>query len=297
MSENSSIEWTDHTWSPWEGCTKVSEGCTHCYAESRNHRFGSDNWGKGKPRRLTKNWSKPLVWQKKAEQALRDHSESLMWDTSPKKKPCPPRVFPSLCDPFDEEVPVEWFILFMELIWKTPNIDWLLLTKRPRNWAKRLHDADVVLNGMRKVKDEEVTQEYINEWLGHCPPKNVWMGVSIENQKNDHRWQLLAEIPAMKRFVSFEPLIGPIDVRQIYDPKADWVIIGGESGRGARPCNLEWIRTLKNQCQDAGIATFVKQIGSNPVMEPGPVAWLTEDPKGGDMSEWPEDLRIREMPS
>src|SRR5438309_1214907 len=117
MGENTSIAWCNHTFNPWEGCTKVSAGCAHCYAETRNHRFGADNWGKGKPRRRTSdaNWKLPYKWNAQAEK----HGTRL-------------RVFcASLADWLDDEVPVEWLANLLKLIHQTPNLEWLMLTKRP----------------------------------------------------------------------------------------------------------------------------------------------------------------------
>lgn len=272
--ENSRIQWTDHTWSPWEGCTKVSEGCAHCYAEARNHRFGSDNWGKGKARRKTKNWGQLFKWNRQAENEGKTLS-----------------VFPSLCDPFDYEVSIGWFCDLLSFIPATPHLRYLLLTKRPENVIDRLLLAKRISAGSSFF--------FLDNWIHGQPPLNVWLGTSCENQATaGSRIPILHTIPAAKRFISFEPLLGPIEGVAIDDfPRIDWAIIGGESGRGARPCNIEWIRSLKDQCRMAGIAPFVKQLGSNPVMEPGPVTWPTEDPKGGDMSEWPEDLRVREIPA
>lgn len=124
----------------------------------------------------------------------------------------------------------------------------------------------------------------------------------------DKRIPELLRIPAKVRFLSLEPLLGPIQLGvhqgyecNLYDygcgeTRVDWVIVGGESGPGARPCNVEWIRDIVRQCKAAGVKCFVKQLGSNPVMEPGPTTWPCEHPKGGDPAEWPEDMRVREMP-
>lgn len=301
MSDTTKIEWATATWNPWEGCTKVSPGCAHCYAAARNHRFGMDNWGAGKPRRRTSaaNWKKPLAWNR-------------AWALGTPR----PRIFPSLCDWLDDEVPVEWLADFLRLIHATPNLDWLLLTKRPENWLPRL-DAVARLwacdGSYHETPEARSYHEIVCPWRAGKPPQNVWLGVSVEDQvRADERIPELMALPAKVRFLSVEPLLEALDLAYTCFngvdpfgtmPGIHWVIVGGESGPGARPCNVQWIRSLVGQCHAAGVPCYVKQLGSNPflVSDEGGVVALSEaiqlnHPKGGDPAEWPEHLRVREFP-
>ncbi|SLN36137.1 Phage protein Gp37/Gp68 [Aquimixticola soesokkakensis] len=257
MAENSNIEWTTHTFNPWEGCQKVGPGCDNCYAEARNVRFtGGTNWGPSAPRRRTSasNWAKPIRWNKEAEKFCTR-----------------PRVFcASLADVFDNAVDPKWRADLFDLIRATPNLDWLLLTKRPGNIAKML-PADWGVG-----------------W------ENVWLGCTIVNQAEAERDipKLLA-VPAAVRFLSMEPLLGPVDLTSLCEdgwsaidalrsysanqasadwgdedegpfvdqPALDWIIAGGESGPNARPMNPQWARSLRDQCKAAGVAFHFKQWG------------------------------------
>lgn len=233
-----------------------------------------------------------------------------------------PRVFcASLADWLDDEVPFEWLADLMHLIRLTPNLDWLLLTKRPENWKLRTQCANGQLASIGDIDNPHsdsylLTAYMLADWLEDKPPHNVWIGTSVEDQtRADERIPELLKIPAKVRFLSVEPLLGPVDLRSHilglipykpgYMPTScrliDWLILGGESGPGARPCNVEWIRDIVRQCKVAGVATFVKQLGSCPrvlniVGEPPWGELKLKRSKGGDPSEWPEDLRIREFP-
>lgn len=329
MSDTTKIEWCDHSWSPWEGCTKVSPGCLNCYAEARDkrHLFGPEtHWGKGVPRRLTKDWRKPVKW----------NLESLAeWDNARGKGlplTMPPRykVFPSVCDPFDAEAPVELLARFIQLIYDTPNLDWLLLTKRPENFDARTLAACQLLSESITAATAPMVRWLIDWRRGFDVPRNVWIGTSVEDQTlANQRVPALLRIPARLRFLSVEPLLGEIDLsgflwgkdpvcvecprdadcvhgwhtRKANDqPSLDWVIVGGESGRGARPCNVDWVRSIVMQCQDASVPCFVKQLGACPVVTVTPGQAMPDDfrafshPKGGDPAEWPEDLRVRQFP-
>lgn len=237
MSENSKIEWTDHTFNPWEGCQKVGPGCDHCYAETRNARFAGGtaiNWGPGAPRRRTSasNWNKPLLWNKQADAFMAAHGRRQ-------------RVFcASLADVFDNAVDPQWRIDLWDLIKATPNLDWLLLTKR----------IGVVAS-----------------WAALWPlPANVWLGATIVNQAEaDRDIPKLLAVPAARRFLSMEPLLGAVDLMPMFEHRAevwndtgvDWVIVGGESGPGARPMHPAWARDLRDQCKDAGVPFLFKQWG------------------------------------
>jgi protein gp37 len=239
MAENSKIEWTHHTFNPWIGCTRVSPACDHCYAETWASRYGTVEWGAGKPRKLTSesNWQQPIKWNREAEKAG-------------ERK----RVFcASLADVFDNEVPSVWRARLFDLIRSTPHLDWLLLTKRIGNvnkmlasWAK----IDVI-------------------W------PNVWLGISVVNQEEaDRDIPKLLATPARIRFLSMEPLLGAVEFSNVtkrsdaveqLGKKAlsgiDWVIVGGESGSHARPMHPDWARSLRDQCVAAGVPFFFKQWG------------------------------------
>lgn len=306
MSENSKIEWCDHTFNPWEGCTKVSPGCLNCYAETRNARFGggtATNWGKGAPRRQTSlaNWKLPLKWNDAA--ACTHHCRKCGRDRL--TGDCPvceyeqdmvaidrdrPRVFcASLADWLDDEVPIEWLADLLELIRATPNLDWLLLTKRPENWEKRI---ELILKNL-KGKIELDTWVCLCDWLAHGNyPANVWIGTTVEDQtRAEQRIPYLLRIPAATRFLSCEPLLEKIDIEGALSRGSaanttkdsqgiDWVIVGGESGTGCRPFDPDWARLLKIQCQSARVPFFMKQMGGT--RKPFP--------------EIPADLMIREFP-
>lgn len=331
MSEQTKIEWTDHSWNPWIGCTKVSPGCAHCYAAdstpTRVHRAnGRELWGKGRPRQRTSaaTWKLPLKWNKTwvLEQfapglgpagtlvkAIGDMPEGFRH----------PTVFPSLCDWLDDEVPIEWLADFLQLIHATPNLDWLLLTKRPENFFPRLERVAGHCGHLgeteRKWSDLWM---WVFDWIKGQAPANVWVGTSVEDQpRADERIPALLNIQAAGRFLSVEPLLGEMDLRLAAFNGADslsslegihWVIVGGESGPSARPCNVEWIRGIVRQCAAAGVPCFVKQVGANPVeydygipigMQKDPVTpgeKRIRHPKGGDPAEWIRDLRVRQFP-
>lgn len=267
MSEVTKIQWADHTWSPWIGCSKVHTGCKNCYAEADMAiRRKRAIWGQQGTRSVTSDayWRKPLAWNRKAaESGVRR------------------RVFPSLCDPFDEHPDVGyWREMMFELIDQTPELDWLMLTKRPQNIASM--------------------------WIG--PPRdNVWLMYSASDQQTlDEGTPFLLTyqdlVPVLG--LSLEPLVGPIDlsgymsgeyvglpgdmVYECYNAGISWVIVGGESGRRARVCSQTWIHSIVNQCRVSHVPVFVKQLGS----------WMRlRDSHGGDPTEWPRDLRVRQFPT
>lgn len=261
MSENSGIEWTDHTFNPWEGCQKVGPGCDHCYAETRNARFAGGtaiNWGPGAPRRRTsaKNWHKPVAWNAAHAEFFAAHGRRQ-------------RVFcASLADVFDNAVDPGWRADLFTLIQQTPNLDWLLLTKRISNVVPMLRE-------IRHGADHELSV------LDLMPLPNVWLGATIVNQAEaDRDIPKLLRVPAARRFLSMEPLLGAVDLSPWLDiyqyeeggtwgrrnighlhDMLDWVIVGGESGPGARPMSIQWARSLRDQCAAADVPFLFKQWG------------------------------------
>lgn len=256
MSENSAIEWTHHTFNPWWGCTKVSPGCSACYAEAFDKRVGGAHWGPGVERRTfgEKHWNEPKKWDAKAAKLGERH-----------------RVFcSSMADVFDAEAPAGQIERLWPLIRETPHLDWLLLTKRP----------------------ERIGASLPADWGDGYP--NVWLGTSVEDQtRAAERIHRLTFIPAVVRFLSCEPLLGPIDFERAevqasdaIDPewrdgrrgtpivpsalgdedrsaRIHWVIVGGESGPKARPMHPDWVRGIRDQCVAAGVAFLFKQWGEH----------------------------------
>jgi protein gp37 len=221
MGFNSSIEWTTHTFNPWWGCTKVSDGCKFCYAEALAKRYGHRVWGTNKPRRLLSeaHWQSPLKWEDDA-----------------KVKRTRYRVFcASMADVFEENAPAREVRRLWDIIRRTPNLDWQLLTKRPHRIAENLPD----------------------DWCDGYP--NVWLGTSVEDQRVLERITHLTAIPADVHFLSLEPLLGPLPNLPLQD--IEWVIVGGESGSNARFMDKAWVLDIRRQCRIAGVAFFFKQWG------------------------------------
>lgn len=272
MGEGSKIQWCHHTMNPWIGCSKVSAGCANCYAEV--NRFvtiqrgkGRELWGPNGTRHVTSSayWRQPLAWDREAAAAGERR-----------------RVFcASLADVFeDREDLVAPRGRLWALVRDTPHLDWLLLTKRPENASRLWNDAQIdAFNGA--------------DSFGTTWGPNVWLGTTVEDRKALGRLDELRRVPAAVLFASFEPLLE--DLGDVVLTGIHWGIVGGE-GNGGRPCDLAWARSLIRQMRAAGIATFVKQLGSNAVLSPGPLTFATTDPKGGDIDEFPEDLRVREFP-
>lgn len=245
MTVETKIEWADSTFNPWEGCQKVGPGCDHCYAETRNARFGggqAPNWGPGAPRRRTSvsNWNEPRRWQASSANFFAHHGRRR-------------RVFcASLADVFDNAVDPAWRMDLFTLIAETPDLDWLLLTKRIGNVAGMCQNDGLMF-----------------DVLG----RNVWLGATVVNQAEaDRDIPKLLAVPAARRFLSMEPLLGPVSFEGLYASDdirdhtnaleaLDWVIVGGESGHGARPMHPDWARSLRDQCAAAGVPFLFKQWG------------------------------------
>ncbi|ORU98460.1 DUF5131 family protein, partial [Mycolicibacterium canariasense] len=241
MSDKTGIEWTDATWNPVTGCTKVSDGCTNCYAETFAERFrgtpghyferGFDV--QGRPDKL----SLPMTWRK------------------------PKRIFVnSMSDLFHDEVHDDYIARVFSVMARCPQHTFQVLTKRHARMRSLLRS--------RKFSSfvEDLTPS-ASELVGMWPLPNVWLGVSAENQQwAKIRGDALRETPAAVRFFSCEPLLGPIDDVDL--DGIDWVIVGGESGRCARPMNPDWARSLRDQCQVAGVPFLFKQWGEWRPVEP-----------------------------
>lgn len=303
MSDNSNIEWTDATWNPVRGCVKVSPGCANCYAETFAERWRGvpgHPYEQGFDLRLVpEKLTEPLKWKK------------------------PKRIFVnSMSDLFQDGVPDTYIMDVFLTMEKCPQHTFQVLTKR----ADRMRT--VVSWLARKWADAGDV----------FPLPNFWLGVSVENQHfADERIPLLLDTPAAVRFISAEPLLGLVDIKEHLTgdstghetggpagwqtgPALDWVIVGGESGHGARPLHVAWVESILKQCRAARVATFVKQLGAVPLVSAcrqqhwewrhiqreehkrliahSEGLWRVQltDRKGGYPSEWPEHLRVRQFP-
>jgi protein gp37 len=246
MGKDTKIPWAHHTFSPWWGCVKISEECENCYAFAWDRRLGGDHWGPNAPRRFfgDNRWALPLKWDRAAAAAGERH-----------------RVFcASMADVFEHRDDMVGLDInnarnrMFGVIQETPNLDWLILTKRPDNFRRFLPMGWYHTDGSDR---------------GAWP--NVWLGVSAGNQQRwDERVPILLDTPAVCRFVSYEPALGPIDCGDNFSryreigtellPAPDWLIAGDESGPRARPpAPLDWYRSLRDECHAANVAFFLKQ--------------------------------------
>lgn len=292
MAENTKIEWAHHTFNPWYGCQRVGPGCDHCYAEGWAKRSGLVQWGAGADRRRSSDaiWKKPLKWNAEAERLGVRY-----------------RVFcASLADVFDNAVPASWRADLFQLIERTPHLDWLVVTKRVGNVAPMML---------------EVARQLF--WLDHLDaphlPSNVWLGITVVNQQEaDRDIPRLLALPARVRFLSVEPLLGPVDLRfHIFseptgnfrthagkrqmelrkpaDGGLHWVIVGGESGHGARPMHPNWARRLRDQCLSSDVAFLFKQWGEwaprSGLLTGGGTDFVALDP---ECKRWPHVTRLGE---
>lgn len=311
---DTSIQWTDKTWNPVRGCSRVSQGCVNCYAERQALRFSAPP----NERTTTDNDEAPefekagpfhgfvtkvnghASWTGKVELVESMLNLPLTW-----KKPA--RVFVnSMSDLFHEALPFEDIDQIFTVMVAAPEHTYQILTKRPARmlgyFNSGRHDGG---NG-----PDRATYHLEQE---------IWLGVSVEDQATaDERIPLLLKTPAAKRLVSYEPALGPVDFAELMcdchtsgmchgKHGIDWVIVGGESGPGARPFNIAWAENTVAQCKAANVACFVKQFGAKPIETimgvnttgqrvPYTFPITLRDKKGGDMAEWPSDLRVREFP-
>jgi protein gp37 len=288
MGKDTGISWTNHTFNPWWGCTKVSAGCDLCYAEGQSKRYGHDIWGNKARRRFfgEKHWNEPLRWNRESD------------PNNPSKVFCA-----SMADVFEElhkghpdrEKMAEERERLFQLIAQTPNLIWLLLTKRPQAILRTVGGPTMSLY------------------------PNVWIGTSVEDDRVAERIDRLREVPATLRFLSIEPMIGPVTAKM---DGIGWGIIGGESGKrrridpvvinllrkgeypggfealrdefektgAARPFGPGWAEDAIHNLRKSGAAVFVKQMGTNPI------GLEISDYKGEKQEEWPETLRVQEFP-
>lgn len=271
MAENSKIEWTDHTFNPWMGCTKVSPACANCYAERDfDHRYGKVQWGPTGTRVLTSdaNWQKPLAWNRTAERLGVRH-----------------RVFcASLADVFEDwQGPImspganpvilgkEWRasngsnrmtmddvrLQLFDLIDRTPNLDWLLLTKRPENIKRMWPTENDGHNGRLAAAIFGKQGRLVRR------RENVWLGASVESADYLGRIDTLKTCGdlASVLFLSCEPVVGPMPTLGEHIDGIDWVIAGGESGPSARPADPDWFRSIRDQCAAHEVPFHFKQWG------------------------------------
>lgn len=321
MGYQTFIQWCHATFNAWRGCIKISCGCANCYAAAgapRNPKVLGKWGGEGNGTRIVAaetGWEAVRKWDCKAAKAkerhrvfcgswmdigeiwdgpmLNSHEQEMrinesvgLWSSQPKYLTTGGVHRPLTM----EDVRYRLF----DVIWETQNLDWLLLTKRPEN-----------LENILPWTSEHAGQYRERYW------ENVWIGTTVEDRAAKTRIDILRGIPAAIRFLSVEPLLedlGELDLTSIH-----WVICGGESGPKARPCDLAWIRSVMRQCKDAGVPCFVKQLGGKPWDESQWSARMEfgdgnreyikycriklSDSHGGDPTEWPEDLRVRELPT
>lgn len=308
---NTKIQWCDSTHSEWSGC---SGGCSYCYARRQVKRFGGDF----SKLRLTSeaNRRKPYAWNKRPwvcdecgtpgtvidrgfGQCLKCHKNGMTSRFHRRRVFCG-----SMMDWLDQEANSEWLEGLLKTVSETPNLDWLLLTKQPCRWRSLVGLAYMAI-GDKRLRGP------LDAWLSGEPWPHVMTGTTCEDQQAaDKRIPELLRIPG-RHFLSLEPLLGPIDLRLGVDvalseiaarqgktvPMIHWVIVGG--GNNAGPCNIEWIRNILGQCRAAGVPCFVKQLGSNPILDGSEGFWTdtrTHSRNWSAPSEWPADLRVREFP-
>lgn len=304
MSGKTNIEWAEKVWNPTIGCTRVSPGCAHCYAfevHDKRHKGYMAALARGEKLKLPKQYAKPFKDFQFFGGRLQD---PMHW-----RKPA--RIFVnSMSDVFHERMTIEFWSAMVTTMTLCPQHQFLILTKR----------ADRMMDFCQQVS----------------PPPNAWMGVTVENQKAaDERIPYLLKTPAAVRWLSVEPMLERIEFKWSHfvpfgesgRSHIQWLVLGGESGPKSRHFYVEWARDVRKFCQKTGTPLFIKQLGSfcldhndqgfegeephcwpagtadklpvpeDDEMQGDPIPIRLKDRKGGDMAEWPEDLRIREYPS
>jgi protein gp37 len=334
----SNIEWTDEVWNPVVGCSPVSPGCLNCYAATMARRLdgmGKRGYGPVDGVRIAEVRGGRAVFTGSVRCVPEALGKPLSWRA-------PRKVFVnSMSDLFHEEVPFE----FVDRVWAvmalSPQHTFQVLTKRPERMAEYLAgelQPYRVLQAAHKIVEPSQARGW--PWKSYVamharwhrdgtdrskPPPNVWLGTSVEDQvRADERIPHLLRCPAAVRFLSCEPLLGEVNLWWLnafdegWGPagapreRIDWVIVGGESGKDARSCDVAWVRSIVAQCKAAGVPCFVKQLGAWPREAVPADGWPSgvlrgiddqagsflslKDGKGGDPEEWPEDLRVRDFP-
>lgn len=335
--KESKIEWTDATWNPVRGCSRISPGCVNCYAERMAARFSKPGmWAEG----LAKMTPSGPRWTGKLSLVEEKLEDPIRWKE-------PKRIFVNSTSDLFHELIEEWWIdevfgVMAACSWHTFQV----LTKRPERMQAYMADpttmerVSAVMAGIidehvdpcnRKKGDMRATAPSLGFEGDGWPLKNVWLGTSVEDQGSaEARIPLLWQTPAAVRFLSCEPLLQRLELRRHLwngDKALDWVIVGGESGPGARPCRANWVRAIVTHCSTAGIPVFVKQLGAHVIdqndagfdgherdnwpdgtetdrwdLDPSrqyqgaDARILLTHAKGGNMEEWPLDLRVREFP-
>ncbi|GHJ34271.1 hypothetical protein TPA0910_87040 [Streptomyces hygroscopicus subsp. sporocinereus] len=288
MASNTKIQWTSQTWNPTTGCDRISDGCTNCYALTMAKRL------KGMGQAKYQNDGNPKT--SGPGFALTLHPDVL---DEPYRWKKPRKVFVnSMSDLFHARVPRDFLARVFAVMAFTPGHTYQILTKRPERAARILGDSSFAAAVETAMYDDDAYATLARGGLKSWPLPNVWIGTSIESDKHTRRADALRATPAAVRFISAEPLLGPLESLSLRD--IDWLILGGESGPGSRPVESRWIADLIHQARQNGTAPFVKQLGSawarnTTVAGKTVAAW--GDTKGGDPQYWPNGLRVREYPA
>ncbi|HEY9866398.1 MAG TPA: phage Gp37/Gp68 family protein [Candidatus Obscuribacterales bacterium] len=294
------IQWADETWNPIVGCSRTSPGCKNCYAAVAAQSYRLQQFPQ---------YQKVKDWDGTVEFVESQLDKPLGW-----KKP--KKIFLSMSDPFHKNVPFEWIERIFSVIEETPQHTYQILTK----WPHRMIDFFDWYSA--RCSDHSVDLQW-------RMPDNVWLGVSCENQQTaNERIPLLMKIPAKVRFLSCEPLLEPLDLSKFLpiewseiaedwieswpgigsystNDYPNWIIAGGESGAGSRPCHVDWLRDIASQAQSAKVPVFIKQLGSNAIASTPYIDDVAnnhyclklKDRKGGDINEFPEDLKLQQFPN
>ena len=309
------IQWCTETWNPLVGCSKISAGCSQCYAAEAAKSARLQQFPQYQK---VKDWDGTMRYAPASYEFVENQLlKPLSWKSPKKVFVC------SMSDIFHPRAENEWLNKIFAVMAMTPQHTFQILTKRPERMKEYLTDPKTVQRIGTWIA-ADLKPHYGLVGLNHSvfdkfrlPLPNVWLGTSTENQTTaDSRIPSLLQTPASVRFLSCEPLLESIDLNKCFRTSKDgyeltWldylnlIIVGGESGSGARPCHIDWIRSLVQQCQPTNVSVFVKQLGSNPIIAACYIDGVAAthqklklaDRKGGDINEFPEDLRVREFPA
>lgn len=290
MGDKTGIQWTDATWNPLRGCTRVSKGCENCYAETVAYRFS----GHGEPYEgLIAIGKKGPRWNGTIKLVPEKLDEPIRWTKSR-------MIFVnSMSDLFHHRVSNEYIAAVFGVMASAPKHTFQVLTKRPdraKDWfdwvsTKSPSPAEYCANEAYKLTNRKETKSVNKTW----PLSNVWLGVSCEDQDTaDKRIPVLLSCNAKIKWVSYEPALGPVDFRK-WTNQVDWIVVGGESGSGARAFDWLWADDVVKCTTGTTTKVFVKQLGSNPILT-GLAVTKLKNHKGGDPAEWPKNIQIRDYP-